>query len=159
GSVVAADQFEAQVDACGCAGGGEYIVIDVEHGGIDGDGGVTLREFVRVEPVCGGTSPVEYAGCRSEERRVGQQWRRRVPGRGGQTRSKRDWSSDVCSADLGSVVAADQFEAQVDACGCAGGGEYIVIDVEHGGIDGDGGVTLREFVRVEPVCGGTSPVE
>src|SRR5699024_7442345 len=50
---------------------------------------------------------------RSEERRVGKEWRDEVRGeyssRRRHTRSKRDWSSDVCSSDLVAFMNEDFF--------------------------------------------------
>src|SRR5690606_5290700 len=43
------------------------------------------------------TAAEEAASARSEERRVGKEWRARWR----HTRFSRDWSSDVCSSDLG----------------------------------------------------------
>src|SRR5699024_5445206 len=43
---------------------------------------------------------------RSEERRVGRVW--------GRTRSKRDWSSDVCSSDLNDKIHVETFASVLE---------------------------------------------
>src|SRR5699024_11347555 len=48
------------------------------------------------------------------------------------TRSKRDWSSDVCSSDL--ALQVDALDARLLRCGSIGGDDHLRISV-HSGIN------------------------